>query len=296
MKIERNHLIILFLILLGLALYRSGVVKFFESLYTSGTGWQITNFYFNKPILLKPEPLKASYEITYQVQYYYYTSGGAPVPVIPPLRAVICIDGNCREQKVSDYITTGSPWRSEVRKEAISFDIPTELLSKGFHDVEVYIAGLGSGYYWDPQICHTSNRVWTDLGRVWKPYYKPTPPTDCEDLDSALNKLDWVKIVQDAKENKLPKNLKLYVWYSKPYKVLICEGSISTQGCGLEITKIVEKEIDCRTTGCPEGYECNALNNTYVCMQKQSKIDMTSVLVLLAFILIILLVVWRVKK
>jgi len=40
MKIERNHLIILFLILLGLALYRSGIVKFFES-FTNKSVWNI---------------------------------------------------------------------------------------------------------------------------------------------------------------------------------------------------------------------------------------------------------------
>ena len=270
MQIENKYLIMGGIILLALFLFGSGKTSFFETVYTSGTGWNINRFYFTKSILLQPEPLKGVFTIKYQTWY------SRDYPGIPSIWTVTCIDGQCTERQVSGWIST-TTFSAGTRQRSFTFSIPTQSLTKGFHTVEVYVLGLGEGYYLNREACHTSFRIWDAplFNSKWKPYLKE-PIKRCELINNAMKKIDWIKLAKDAEAHKLPTGLYLTIWYSKPYKFLVCQGDISSNGCGIQVTKYITqtkyitKYIDCRTTGCPSGYECSIINNDYVCKQKQT--------------------------
>ena len=244
MNLYEKLLVISAVALVFIALLKSGMfgIDFFELIYGPSTP-RVEDIFIQNPIVDKEvnKTIRIDYNIYFpwhgnEVTYYDSVTFRT---VHPPGYTVILIDGNLTKIHnlygyvactSSNQIYTGCRYKYTV-------DVDISNLSKGIHNLTVYVFLIDRGYWINPEYCGIQKVVGIPPPTNWDKY-GGTPTSRCQSLYDYLSKMRWDKMVEDLERGNYTKLQAFRVERFK-LKIVVCEKGECIEPRIIE--KIVEK-------------------------------------------------------
>ena len=246
MNLYEKLLVISAIALVFIALLKSGMfgIDFFELIYGPNTP-RIEDISIVNPIVDKEvnKTIKINYNIYFpwhgnEVTYYDSVTFRT---IHPSGYTAILIDGNLTKiHKLYDYVAciysdqryTGCRYRYAV-------DVDISNLSKGIHNLTVYVFLIDRGYWINPRYCGSQRVVGIPPPTNWDKY-GGTPTSRCQSLYDYLGKMRWDRMVEDLERGNYTK-LEAFRVERFKLKIVVCERGECIEPRIIE--KIVEKEV-----------------------------------------------------
>jgi hypothetical protein len=223
-------------ILLTLAFFKSGIVsKLFSIVQPYATGCYVKNIYIANPIIEKPmnKTLKINYEIRFEghgSEYCwnwvrsYYPSG----------YTVILIDDNIvKKQRLYDYASC--TW-SNACDFGYGVDVDLTNVSKGLHNLTIYVFMPSRGCYIDTSKCGMQRVIPYPVPEDWKKY--GGEGKRCLGIGEYLDGMNWEQIVKDIRSGNFTKLEYFRIEEFSNIKFLVCEYGECVE------PKIIEKPVE----------------------------------------------------